>query len=62
MCALQGSYWHDVEYEAEGFLEVKVVVTRQGAMQHLEVDFPTDVPISLLKHELATLVSTGPAV
>ncbi|KAK7091481.1 uncharacterized protein [Littorina saxatilis] len=48
--------WCDVRFEAEGFLEVKVVVAREGAMQHLEVDFPTDVPVSMLKYELATLI------
>ena len=43
--------------EAEGFLEVKLVVSRQGAVQHMEVDFPTDVPVTALKAELALLVS-----
>ncbi|XP_076457270.1 uncharacterized protein LOC143291303 [Babylonia areolata] len=48
--------WGEVRYEAEGFLEVKVVVSRQGVMQHLEVDFPTEVNIVHLKAELATLI------
>lgn len=52
----QNSAWDNVQYEAEGFLELKVLVTHEGAMQHLEVDFPTDVRISILKQELATLI------
>lgn len=46
-----------VQPEAEGFLEVQIVISRHGSMQHLEIDFPADIRIDLLKEELAALVS-----
>lgn len=46
-----------VQPEAEGFLEVQIVISHHGSMQHLEIDFPADIRIDLLKEELAALVS-----
>lgn len=52
--------WQGVEFEAEGFLEVRIVLSRHGAIQHMEIDFPSDITISVLKLELATLIDVPP--
>ncbi|KAL8574943.1 hypothetical protein ACOMHN_052108 [Nucella lapillus] len=52
--------WGEVTFEAEGYLEVKVVVSRDGVMQHLEIDLPSEVHISLLKTEMALLIDVNP--
>ena len=56
LCCQQSSLWSNVSFEAEGFVEVKMVITKEGVMQHMEIDFPSDIPIRRLQFELATVV------